>query len=1143
LGIPTSDTDTNTEYSASRGLVLTGTTFSIDQSLIASKNYVDQAVSGITASNVADNTVTSAKILDGTITNQDIAATTIEYSKLNLASQAIPFSKIAIAKADIVNLGIPTSDTDTNTEYSASRGLVLTETTFSIDQSIIASKNYVDQAVSGITASSVADNSITSEKIINGSINNLDISESAGISFTKLAISDLEIPYAKLNIPAGSIAYNQMTVADYEIPFAKLNIPAGSIAYNQMTVADYEIPFAKLNIPAGSIAYNQMTVADYEIPFAKLNIPAGSVGYNQLTVADSEIPISKISIGDGSISGTKIENGTITSTNLAANSINGTKIEDQSITGADIATNSIPYPKLLLNNQEIPFTKLNILKSDIVGLGIPESDTSVTYNAGAGMQLSDNTFSIANTVVTKNYNQSITINATLKADELKGDGSGITNINGQNIQDSTIQYSKLNLANRDIETEKINSEVLRGLAGITVSGANQMIYTTGGESNNGNDSDISFSVSAISDTGMGLIARASTQNMKDYLGITTQSYSAGRGLNLSSDTFSIQDTVVTKNYNQSITINATLKANELIGNGSGITNINGQNIQDSTIQYSKLNLANGAIPFSKLTGVQAYSAGLTSMALSSVPSNRILYTIGTNSYSSTSLSSTARLLLDDTSTSEMRSTLGLVIGTNVHPFIQDGGLSGTKLQAATITSTNMASDSINGAKIQDQSITGADIASNTITYPKLGINDQEIPFTKLNILKSDIVGLGIPENDTDTTYTAGRGLNLNGTTFSIASTVVTNNYVGAVTFNARVVANQFIGEGSRITGIDGQNIQDSTIQYTKLNISNGDIPLEKVAGAQSFIVDGELSGIKLQAATITSINMADNSINGAKIQNLSINARDVDSSIITSNYKILATNNDPIVKFSNDKSGSGGSLLGLAFTSKTTPTATDYYITFSDSSGPIGELSGNGGGAIDWPGGIGGLQNSSQDAIAFNNSRGVVLQSTGADYAEYIERQNPTESFSPCDIVGIKNGKVVSSLEPADQFMVISQRPIVIGNAYEGSKKSSELVSFIGQIYVKVRGSVQSGQYIIASNNEAGVGIAKDGDKLTRDDYSRVIGKAWETSPSEDLKVIKVGMTTLMAPPPPSEPTLKKLEEEIFGKNKDLKGALKRLKK
>lgn len=70
----------------------------------------------------------------------------------------------------------------------------------------------------------------------------------------------------------------------------------------------------------------------------------------------------------------------------------------------------------------------------------------------------------------------------------------------------------------------------------------------------------------------------------------------------------------------------------------------------------------------------------------------------------------------------------------------------------------------------------------------------------------------------------------------------------------------------------------------------------------------------------------------------------------------------------------------------------------------------------------------------------------------------------------------------------------MIGNAYEGSKKSSELVSFIGQIYVKVRGSVQSGQYIIASNNEAGVGIAKDGDKLTRDDYSRVIGKAWETS-------------------------------------------------
>src|SRR6056297_906890 len=69
--------------------------------------------------------------------------------------------------------------------------------------------------------------------------------------------------------------------------------------------------------------------------------------------------------------------------------------------------------------------------------------------------------------------------------------------------------------------------------------------------------------------------------------------------------------------------------------------------------------------------VQAYDAGLTSIASLSVASGRMLYTSGTNTYTSTSLTAFARTLLDDSSAAEVRTTLGLVIGTDVQAYDDD----------------------------------------------------------------------------------------------------------------------------------------------------------------------------------------------------------------------------------------------------------------------------------------------------------------------------------------------------------------------------------------------------------------------------------------------------------------------------------------
>lgn len=128
---------------------------------------------------------------------------------------------------------------------------------------------------------------------------------------------------------------------------------------------------------------------------------------------------------------------------------------------------------------------------------------------------------------------------------------------------------------------------------------------------------------------------------------------------------------------------------------------------------------------------------------------------------------------------------------------------------------------------------------------------------------------------------------------------------------------------------------------------------------------------------------------------------------------------------------------------------------------------------------------------------GIKLESAGADYAEYLEKINPSEQIEPGDIVGVFDGKITKKTKGAHQVMVVSTMPLVIGNKKNNANMLP--VVFIGQAPVKVIGQVKSGRYIVASGSNDGSG------KVVRFLFFRTkVGQAWSSSLVKKEKFVNV---------------------------------------
>jgi hypothetical protein len=135
------------------------------------------------------------------------------------------------------------------------------------------------------------------------------------------------------------------------------------------------------------------------------------------------------------------------------------------------------------------------------------------------------------------------------------------------------------------------------------------------------------------------------------------------------------------------------------------------------------------------------------------------------------------------------------------------------------------------------------------------------------------------------------------------------------------------------------------------------------------------------------------------------------------------------------------------------------------------------------------------DNIAFKKNGGITYGSKGADYAEWLERDQTEQKMQGGQIVGVRNGKISLNTDQAEQLLVISIQPIVLGNLPEESREEDyEKVAFLGQAPVWVIGQVASGDYIIPSGNHDGYGIPISPEEVTIEHVPHIIGRAWEDS-------------------------------------------------
>jgi hypothetical protein len=137
------------------------------------------------------------------------------------------------------------------------------------------------------------------------------------------------------------------------------------------------------------------------------------------------------------------------------------------------------------------------------------------------------------------------------------------------------------------------------------------------------------------------------------------------------------------------------------------------------------------------------------------------------------------------------------------------------------------------------------------------------------------------------------------------------------------------------------------------------------------------------------------------------------------------------------------------------------------------------------------------------NKLGVEYASGNGDYSEWLERVDADEYLTAGDIIAVKGGKITKDYNRFEQLMIVSHRPIVLGNApQKGKEHLGNTIAFIGQVPAKVIGPVKCGDYIVARSEFQGYGVAVSPSEMTTEDFRMAVGRSWEENLKQGPKMV-----------------------------------------
>lgn len=187
----------------------------------------------------------------------------------------------------------------------------------------------------------------------------------------------------------------------------------------------------------------------------------------------------------------------------------------------------------------------------------------------------------------------------------------------------------------------------------------------------------------------------------------------------------------------------------------------------------------------------------------------------------------------------------------------------------------------------DAQVASGGVADGGITNVKIA-NNAAIPFSKLNITKSDITNLGIPSTTDLTSYNAGNGLALTGTTFSVASNVLTSNYTGVVNISGSSFA--IDNNTVFVSGINHNVGIGTNTPISKLEVNGAATNATAHNANSSTLIDFSLSNLAYTSASAGFFTL--NNIKDGGTYTLAVQGNTSGTSSFESNgFTFYSTNN------------------------------------------------------------------------------------------------------------------------------------------------------------------------------------------------------------------------------------------------------------